>query len=218
MISLKTVCTTALCLSLMACGSGGPKGWTVKGDLDGKTLYVEADPKIMTNFDSYQSAVDDACGGACAMVQFYLPGDVIPTKDRPAAKFPHTTPAAIWARGEFTHWDCNRAPAEGVPSEISCGAGGQAFYGPVLAIGVRDGWVTGCHMPEFGGRAVIDAYLKTVKDEDRRAQLLEGYQHQFNSAQEGPDDPAFCNKAKAKIDREAREAKKLLEDEIKKAG
>ena len=221
MVSLKISFATVLALLLVGCGSGEPKGWKLKGDLEGKTLWVEVDPKLMKTYERYEAAVDDVCSGSCAMVLFFQAGDVMPPSGENGVKFNGSlegySPVAIWASGKFTRWDCERAPSEGTPPDISCGAGGQNFYPLVLDIAVRDGWVTGCKMPSFDGLRVVQSYLKTVPDEARREKLLGGYRSSYDSARDGPDDPAFCNKAKARIDGAAKKAKAILEEEIKKA-
>lgn len=218
MILPKAVCGVALSLLLIGCGSGGPKGWTLKGDLDGKTLYVEADPKIMTSFDRYQDAVDDVCSGDCAMVEFYQPGDTIPSAEKPAREFKHSTPAVVWALGKFTSWDCDRAPSTGVPVSYGCGEGGREFEEAIADIALRDGWVIGCKMTAFNGYPVVQAYATTIKDEDRRKQLLERYRSTYQIATSPPDNPAFCGKQKAKFEENAINARKKLEVEIKRAG
>lgn len=207
--------------SVAGCTDQPPHGthWRVVSSVDGGFIqFVQLDAVGQKDRAVYDEAVAQSCGGdACLQVGFFGPGDKVPADTTRQAFFAdggwsNYHSLATYAKGDqpgFTQWDCERAATD-APLDALCGPGVRDEYDAVGAIASRDGWVIGCGLPDFKGKAVVDAFVATFKDDGRRKQFLDEYDEIYNSAVKGPDDPQACNTLRSRIVGKANAAKALL--------
>lgn len=217
---------TATAVAGSACGpvANGDRRWQRVGGLDGDMIpFVEIEAGSATDGAVYEDAIDQLCGpGRCIYVGFFMAGDAIPPSGPRgdffrAGGWGRYRPLAVRFGDEFTHWDCERAGAEAAPASALCSAGVREQYGAVLDLAARDGWVEGCGLPPYDGRATVERFVAGL-DNTRRRQLLENYERHYTSSTNGPDLPSDCEALRPRIQRNADEAKASLEAAIEARG
>ena len=220
---LRFLTGAALAATALASACGPPAAsdgrWRRTGGLDGDVIpFVEIQPAAAKDGAAYRDAINRLCGpGRCVQVGFFMAGDAIPPSGPRgdffrAGGWGRYRPLAIYMGGsdEFTLWDCERAGVESAPHSALCGEGVEAQYAAVLRLAARDGWVQGCGLPPFGGRAIVERFVAGL-DATRRAQLLADYERNFTDSTNGPDLPSDCERLRPRIERNAEQAKATLE-------
>lgn len=221
---MPAIAALAASLSASACGppAASEGRWQRIAGLDGDTIpFVEVQPAAAKDGAVYRDAINRLCGpGRCVQMGFFMAGDAIPPSGRRgdffrARGWGRYRPLAVYwgGSGEFTTWDCERAAAEAAPPSALCGEGVSDHFDAVLRLATRDGWVQGCGLPPFGGRAIVDRFAAGL-DSTRRDQMLENFERHFTSSTNGPDDPSDCETLRPRIERNADQAKATLEAAI----
>jgi hypothetical protein len=220
----------ALAASLLACACGPPAAsdghWQRVGGLDGDVIpFVEIQSAAARDGAVYRDAINRLCGpGRCVQVGFFMAGDAIPPSGPRgdffrAGGWARYRPLAIYMAGsdEFTLWDCQRAGTEAAPRSALCGEGVREQFEAVLRLAARDGWVQGCALPPFGGRAIVERFAAGL-EATQRNQVLADYEQHYASSTNGPDLPSDCQALRPRIERDAERAKATLEAAIDARG
>ena len=202
--------------------AAGDGRWRSVGGLDGDFIsFVEIQPAAAKDGAVYQDAIRRLCSpGRCFQVGFFAAGDPIPPSGNRqdffrAGGWSPYRPLAVYVHqsGDFTNWDCERAGVEAAPLSALCGEGVNEQYGAVLALAARDGWVKGCGLRPFGGRAIVRRFTEEL-DIARRNQLTNDFERHFDASTTGPDSPSDCKRLKPKIEQSAERARAILEAAI----
>ena len=185
--------------------------WREVGNVQRSTFFIEIERGYEQDETVYRDAINHFPQHE---LLFFLPGDRIPPSYSTYAEFyraggySNYPGVAGWVGGEFRKSDCKRAGEMNAPLAALCDLL-HAQHKAVMAVAARDGWVTGCHMKKFNGRAVVEAFVAQF-DSTKRSFFLKAYDDVFMMYTQGPDDPAYCVKHRKQLEDEANEGKQLL--------
>ena len=219
-MALLATCALAACEKAPQAG----EGWKRVGSLDGDLIqFVEIDPAASKDMAVYRRAAAALCGkGQCFDIGFFLPGDNIPLNGSRKDFFANGGwggyyPALIYNGGSknFTSWKCDKGPTAFAPTSALCAPGQHARHKAILDLSSRAGWIQGCGMPPTEDRALVVRFINAQPPGAIRDSYQEAWDENYPSALDGPDDPAFCEPNKAKIEASAKEARTVLEAALK---
>lgn len=181
--------------------------------------FVEVDKASAQDGAVYKNAVSALCpdGSRCDQIAFYLPGDPVPpSSDDPtffqAGGFKPYPATVIYSDGEFTKWDCNRAGSKDAPVSALCGDIREQ-YESVEKLAARVSWTRNCHAPATQDEQLVRQFIAQVADKERAAEYEKAYT-QLALDPSGPDDPKDCDLLAPRIEREAKEARRVLQRQM----
>jgi hypothetical protein len=198
--------------------------WRVIGAfIDGpKTKFVEIKAGHAKDRAEYDNAVNTLCHETSfCTIAFFLPGDRVPT-NQSAKDFFDTggwsnyPVLAFWwgtrdsGSSRYTGWDCDRAGADGAPTDALCGLGVGEAYSAVLALAGRAGTAEACGWPKNDDAKLTLGYIDNIKEPARQEQFRKGYGLLYQTTKKGPDDSAGCSTLRSKIEASAKAARQTL--------
>jgi hypothetical protein len=211
----------AVLVATTQCSSARGEHWRVVGQISGAMPieFVEVDKASAQDGAVYKDAVSALCpdGSHCDQIAFYLPGDPVPpNSDDPtffrAGGFKPYPAIAIYTGGEFTKWDCDRAGSKDAPVSALCGEVGVQ-YDAVEKLAARVSWTRNCHAPATQDEQLVHQFIGQVPDKERAAEYEKAYT-QLALDPSGPDDPRDCDRLAPRIEREAKEARQVLQRQM----
>lgn len=213
----------AALLATTQCSNPPTQGehWRVLSHVSGALpiTFVEVDKASAQDGAVYKDAVSALCSGSskCDQIAFYLPGDSVPPDtDDPTffqgGGFKPYPAIAIYTDGEFTKWDCDRAGSKDAPVTALCGEV-KVQFDAIQSLAARVSWTKNCHEPATQDEQLVRQFIMRVTDKARAAEYEKAYTDLADDSS-GPDDPSDCARLAPRIEREAKEARRVLQREM----
>lgn len=210
-----------LLMGAAACSSEPPR-WTEVGNLDsGAIRFIEVADGYAHDAATYREAAIEACNSSCIQIGFFPRGAVVPGVSSrreffEAGGWANYDPVAVYMGGtdQFTRWDCERITAEGAPEGSLCSGSDDEVSLALYKLAIRAAYVEACDMKPTKDRQLVDRFAAT---QPNGSAITQEFIEKYHSGLSGPDDVSMCPSVAEAVERNAVEARALLESRMASA-